>query len=581
MKKRILSLLLCAVMLIPMMLTGCDDGGYSTVQLKQNPITLTIYTITDEKTTDEGLKQAQDAINEITEYDFNTRIVLKAFTADEYKDMLMADIESAAANYEEPEDTLPVDTTAAEDDGEEGITTESKVFVERDEIVYPDLNGTQVDIVLINSIDLYNELVQNGHIQSLDVELQNDAKIINKFVNPIFTDATVGVDEMHYAIPNNRMVGEYEYLLLNKELVDNYYYSPEDILKILQLEEYVEDVNALNPDYIPVLDTYGVGTLSISMLGKESVFGSYVNYGAKPETNAMPKNLLEVSTFRRELAFIHDKTVSGDWVNGEFTEDTKAAAVFLKGDSTVPEVYGDDYYVNVYKYPSATNENVFASMYAVSTYSKSVTRCMQIIEYMVTNHDFRNTFQYGMRDVNYSLDKDNFVTILNDEYVMDPMYTGNQFILYQNDRMTEQELALSANDWELAKKQNSELVASPYLGFSALTTEVLFEDTEGMTESEYSTAEMLKEVEKLSDEYMAKIDQYDSYVAANGAISYEDYLKMLGSEMKSNVYLKAALSAKYTNSPFARYVAWYKFKFSDVIEAAKQEAAAQMGNQGA
>ena len=56
MKKRILSLLLCAVMLIPMMLTGCGDSGYSTVQLKQNPITLTIYTITDEKTTDEGLK---------------------------------------------------------------------------------------------------------------------------------------------------------------------------------------------------------------------------------------------------------------------------------------------------------------------------------------------------------------------------------------------------------------------------------------------------------------------------------------------------------------------------------------------
>lgn len=581
MKKRILSLLLCAVMLIPMMLTGCGDGGYSTVQLKQNPITLTIYTITDEKTTDEGLKQAQDAINEITEYDFNTRIVLKAFTADEYRDMLMADIEEAAANYEEPEDTLPVDTTAGDEGEEEGITTESKVFVERDEIVYPDLNGTQVDIVLINSIDLYNDLVQNGHIQSLDVDLQNDAKIINKFVNPIFTDATVGVDEMHYAVPNNRLVGEYEYLLLNKKLVDSYYYSPEDILKILQLDEFIEDVNTLNPDYIPVLDTYGVGTLSISMLGKPSVFGSYVNYGAKPETNAMPKNLLEVSTFRRELAFIHDNTVAGNWVEGELTDDTKAAAVFLKGDSTVPEVYGDDYYVNVYKYPSATNENVFASMYAVSTYSKSVTRCMQIIEYMVTNHDFRNTFQYGMRDVNYSIDKENFVTILNDEYVMDPMYTGNQFILYQNDRMTEHELALSANDWELAKKQNSELVASPYLGFSALSTEVLYEDTEGMTESQYSTAEILKEVEKLSDEYMAKIEQYDSYVAANGAISYEDYLKMLGSEMKTNVYLKAALNSKYTNSPFARYVAWYKFKFSDVIEAAKQEAAAQMGNQGA
>ncbi len=579
MKKRILSVLLCAVMLIPMMLTGCDDGGYSTVQLKQTPMTLTIYTITDEKTTEEGLQQAEDAINEITEYDYNTRIELKAFTADEYEAMLMADIEEAASNYVEPEDTIPVDTTAAEEEEGEGITTESKVFVERDEIVYPDLNGTQVDIVLINSIDLYNNLVQNGHIQALDAELLGDSKIINKFVNPIMTNATVGIDEAHYAIPNNRLIGEYEYLLLRKDLVDSYYYAPEDIHTILQLEEFVNDVNTLNPEYTPILDTYGVDTLSISMLGTESLFGSYVGYAAKPETNAMPRNLLEVSRYRRELAYVHDLKVAGDWVEGEMSEDPKAAAIFLKGDSTVPETYGDEYYVNVYKYPTATNENVFNSMYSVCTYSKSVSRCMQIIEYMVTNHDFRNTFQYGMRDVNYSIDKDNFVTILNDEYVMDPAYTGNQFIMYQNDRMTEQELALSANDWELAKKQNTELVASPYLGFSALTTEVLYEDTEGMSESQYSTAQMLEEIKKLSDEYMAKVDQYDAYVAANGAMEYDAYLTMLGKEMSSNVYLKAAVSNKYTNSPFARYVAWYKFTFQEVLEAAKQELANQMGNQ--
>jgi len=359
------------------------------------------------------------------------------------------------------------------------------------------------------------------------------------------------------------MIGEYEYLLLRKDLVDSYYYAPEDIHTILQLEEFINDVNTLNPEYTPVLDTYGVDTLSLSMLAGESLFGSYVGYNAQHETNAMPRNLLSVSRFRRELDYVRTLKLAGDWVEGEMSEDPKAAAIFLKGDSTLPEKYADEYYVNVYKYPTATNENVFNSMYAVSTYSKSLTRCMQIIEYMVTNKDFRNTFQYGMRDVNYSIDKDDFVTILNDEYVMDPIYTGNQFIMYQNDRMTEAELALSANDWELAKKQNTEMAASSYLGFSALTTEVIFDDTEGMSESEYSTAEMLNQVQQLSDEYLAKIEGYDAYVAANGAISYLDYLEMLGNEMSANPYLKAALSNKYTNSPFARYVAWYKFNFKD------------------
>ena len=565
MKKRILSILLCAVMIIPMMLlTGCGDDGYSSVQLKQTPMTLTIYTITDEKTTEAGIQQAQDAINEITEYDFNTRIVLKMFTVDEYEQMLEDDLAVAAANYVPPEDTVAVQTSAAEEEEEEGgITTESKVYVERDEIVYPELNGTQVDILLISSIDLYNRLVQNGDIQALDSELIGDSKIISKFVNPTLINCTVGVDGAHYAVPNNRLIGEYEYLLLRKDLVDSYYYAPEDIHTILQLEEFINDVNALNPEYTPVLDTYGVGTLSLSMLAGESLFGSYVGYNAQQETNAMPRNLLSVSRFRRELDYVRTLKNAGDWVEGEMSEDPKAAAIFLKGDSSTPEKYEDEYYVNVYKYPTANNENVFNSMYAVSTYSKSLTRCMQIIEYMVTNKDFRNTFQYGMRDVNYSIDKDDFVTILNDDYVMDPAHTGNQFIMYQNDRMTEAELALSADEWALAKKQNTEMVASSYLGFSALTTEVIFDDTEGMKESEYSTAEMLAQVQQLSDQYLAKIDEYDAYVAANGAISYLDYLEKLGSEMAANPYLKAALSNKYTNSPFARYVAWYKFNFKD------------------
>lgn len=563
MKKRILSLLLCAVMAVmPMVLTGCG-GEYSTVELKQTPMTLTIYTITEEETTEAGIQQAQDAINEITEYDFNTRIVLKMFTADEYEAMLEADIEKAASNYEEPEDTVTAETSAAAEEEEDAeITTESKVYVERDEIVYPELDGTQVDILLISSLDLYNRLVQNGHIQALDSELIGDSKIISKFVNPTMLEATVGIDEAHYAIPNNRMVGEYEYLLLRKDLVDSYYYAPEDIHTILQLEEFVNDVNTLNPEYTPILDTYGVSTLSVSMLAGESVFGSYVGYNAQPETNAMPRNLLDVSRYRRELAYVRTLKNAGDWVEGEMTEDSNAAAIFLKGDSTIPEKYGDEYYVNVYKYPTATNENVFNSMYAVSSYTKGLARCMQIIEYMVTDEDFRNTFQYGARDVNYTIDKDNFVTVLeNNEYVMNPIYTGNQFIMYQNDQMTEQELMLSADDWSLAKEQNKDLVASSYLGFSALTTEVIFEDEEGMSESEYSTAEMLEEVQKLSDEYMAKINQYDAYVAANGAIEFEDYLEMLGKEMSANAYLKAALGNKYTNSPFARYVAWYKFNY--------------------
>ncbi|MBQ7161315.1 MAG: hypothetical protein IJR90_06380 [Clostridia bacterium] len=566
MKKRLICMIFCLVMALSA-LAGCSSSGSSSIVLVDTPMTLTIYAITDEKTTEAGIQQAQDAINAITEYDFATHIVLKLFTADEYVDKLQDDLVIARRRFDasdvpavtEKAETAPADTGESEGDEDGEITTEERVYVERDAVVYPEAEDGQVDILLINSIDLFNDLVNNDDIQPLDVELADSAKLISKFVNPIMLNACKGPSGQIYAVPNNRAVGQYEYLLLRRDLMDSYYYDKDDIHSLLQLQEYIEDVQKINPEVTPLLDTYGVTPLAVSMVeGEDSLYGAYVGYNAQANTNAMPRVLTTVSRYRNELSFLYGLKKSGALVSGEMPEDPDAAAIFVKGDSTIPEKYADKYYVNVYRYPTMTSENVFNSLYAVSTYSKSLRRSMAIINYLMTNYDLRNAFQYGDRDTNYTIDKNDFVTILNDEYVMDPIYTGNMFLLYQNDRMTEEELAFSADNWKLAKEQMVDAVASSYFGFSGATTEVNYPDPSGMSRSEIPAPKMMEEIAKLSREYMNKINSFTGTTD-----EFVEFLKQIGDEMSKDQYVKAASNSRYTNAPYAKYVEWYKQRFSE------------------
>lgn len=73
----------------PLMLTLslCSCGGGLTDQsVASDPQaqTLVMALIKSEKTTDEAIKRVEEAINDITQSEFNTKIVLKMFTLDEY-----------------------------------------------------------------------------------------------------------------------------------------------------------------------------------------------------------------------------------------------------------------------------------------------------------------------------------------------------------------------------------------------------------------------------------------------------------------------------------------------------------------
>ena len=122
--------------------------------------------------------------------------------------------------------------------------------------------------------------------------------------------------------------------------------------------------------------------------------------------------------------------------------------------------------------------------------------------------------------------------------------------------MDETELARSADNWALAKAQMTDTVASSYFGFSPVTTNVYF-DTDGLSQSDIPPAVMMEEIAKLSREYQKKIDAFD------GSGEFIEYLKELGDEMNKDQYVKAATSSRYSNSPYTKYVEWYKQRFNE------------------
>ena len=124
MKKRLLSLLLCAIMVLPIALTGCansstasgDETTSSTSSSSSKAMTLTLYTITDSSTTDEALAQVEEAINVITESDFNTHIILRTATEKQYEKMIsdaVEDIEEQIRIAEEEAAALLAEEEAA------------------------------------------------------------------------------------------------------------------------------------------------------------------------------------------------------------------------------------------------------------------------------------------------------------------------------------------------------------------------------------------------------------------------------------------------------------------------------------
>ncbi len=517
MNKKLSSLFLAMMMVLSMM-AGCSsssgedetvEASADTEEASRISMTLTLWIPTSEDTTEEAILATQDAINSLTQSKYDTAIELHAIPEDEYQDAIDARMEEIAAKKEEEalaEEAAREAAKALKEQGgdaaAEETEEESESETEGDEetyvndlgitvVKYPEVEETQMDIFLVRGYENYARYIEEEAIQQLDSELSGTSKILKTYIYPTFL--TLAKKGGTYAIPNNRPVGEYEYLLINKELVEAYDYDIDDLSSLIKCEDFITDIGYQNLDgVVPLLDTYDASNMVYwSEDGSWSLLGSQITAAMDYNVKCMPKSVISAPVYTNTLLMMKRLQAAGYVGDGTLKEGEKFAVGIIKGDANTLAQYEDEYYSSIYSKPMAEEEDIYGNMFAVSTYSKSLARSMEIITYLNTDTELRTVLQYGAEGVHWQIDPDNEDTIikLSDDYQMDLYSTGNVYMTYPDYGMT-------MADWDAGKQQNLDSMVSPYLTFDFST----------IYEMEGADPNLKDDLAKLSKEYKEQID---------------------------------------------------------------------------
>lgn len=522
MNKRTISLILAFLMLSSLLFTGCsslfgdpeetDPNGTLVEEASNSAMTLSMYVVSAEPVDERTAQLVEDAFNKITKVNFKTQVKLHFETYDKYFEKIEEVVESNlqlalleeeaakalkqarknakaegivtddawfdafyAANpqyeqFRETEELTGEDTTAEETElvTIEGIDNSYTLS----QVKYPEEKPSQIDILWIDSYERYCEYIEREMIQRLDQELSGSSKKLNEYINgELFTWAkwcTSGT----YGIPNNVVIGEYTYLLVNKELAQKYSYNPEELNSLTKCADFLADVKNYEPGVAPILgDIYTTNmyywdidtTTGAINSSKFNVLGSTTVGRTHDPENDMNvtlqcNNVFKNADFTEQLITIQ-KYKDLDYVVAEGAADQKYAVRMIKGPASLEKIYGEEYELNVLEYPRAGYEDIFTNMFAVSEYSRSLSRSMQIITYLNTNSDLRNVLQYGVEGVHYKIDDETGKLVrLNRDYIMNLESTGNVFMAYPEEDM-------DVDAWEWGKKQNLEVKPYLSLGF--------------------------------------------------------------------------------------------------------------------
>jgi hypothetical protein len=644
---------------------GCGDDVVE-IFTKDKPVamTITITTIYDDYDPQnekqvEALLQVQHALNQITETKFNTHVVIQPMKSEDYMNQILSMSEQITAEVEAEKEALDALLQQKKDalrkdpnkkKGQQAKLTNADILkvvgqrkyaskysvigkgfetaanndsvykdaLGRYQTMYPSVTkdgvyadaGKQLDIVLINSSEMYNTMVDKGYLFYLNSEfLGNNTvsnQLIQKYVNQAVYDyIDIGAGSEMYAIPNNTVYGEYGTILVNKALFDEYGYdinfdynpitaaTDRKVDDFSDLENFIKDVmnDSSKSGYKPVLNNPNLDFLSY--YGKQSLMinemVSKYNTDVVPALRCITTSTLFQSHFRTMYQLTklpaNRQPVSAEWLTAEDIKttykDEKFAVAFVKGNIGLLEEFGGteekpgDYYVVASNLPFV-GENAYESMYGISscinadplTADTRKARCYQILELFSTNPQWVNLLTYGVEGEHFefSAHEPGVVVNRNENYTFDRKYAGNLFLQYYSDDMPAELKAYAANNWELAKLQNQKLVISPYAGFMVKTQGKNVETGEiedlvvGKDKDAILVSEILKNWATVEATYYARLyngnqysfADYEAYIQANPGTTMDDYFKAFREElMKEKAYEDITSSRPY--SPASQY----------------------------
>lgn len=492
MKRRLFALMLALAMLCPMVLAGCNSGDSkdtdnSSVQetTTRETVSINMWVVTDEKTTAEAQAAVEEAFNTITKSTYTTYVDLIFVTADEYAETLNAKFQQADELKAQGGSKKPAAATT-ETDGE---TTEALETNEYGVTVlkYPEISEGQIDIVFINGMEQLVELVEQGRLQNLNTHISETgaAKVLTDVIpSELLTYSKINSGT--YGIPNNRVVGEYTYLLVNKDIVtgdangdgtvsgdeiSGTYCNIDDISTFFDCENLIEYIKTNRSDLVPVLEEFNNPYIHYwSEDGEFSILASkksFVSQASDFNPEYGLKNVFSIDEFT-EFELLMKKYETGSYFAKD-VEATKQAQNFgvavMTGDSAIVDEYSENYYVKVISNPTLNNDNLFTSFYGITNYCGNVDRALEIITMLNTDSELRNVLQYGVEGVHYELDENDRVERFNNDYIMNLEDTGNVFIAYPEEGMDD-------DVWERGVKTNLDIKIDPLTGLWSVWSQV-------------------------------------------------------------------------------------------------------------
>ena len=391
------------------------------------------------------------------------------------------------------------------------------------ELVYPEAEENQIDVIYISGYDMYMDYIEKEWIQGLNAYISTTGKKLTYFISPTLLDG-VKVENETYAIPNNVQIGSYTYMLVDKDLAQKYHYPysvfdslvdedcrafMQDICKneaaVLPIDSTFDECMSLytwywNVEFNSKEETMGVPTYTVNTDNKFSILGSYIS---DPSTlgrgqielgftslftdEQYRETFLCLKEYQFNDCFNTDYAGSGEATAIQFTEGNYAmyrnAFYNDKGElkKESDESYGiytdengKEYYLYVAKYPEADEESLYGNMFAVCSNTKYTQACMEVITLLNTDPAVRNLLQYGIKQgehrdgqsPNYKVNK-----------IIDENGNETETITILNDMyqmdikktgncfIAYPEEGLRADYWEDAKAQNNDALIDPLAGF--------------------------------------------------------------------------------------------------------------------
>ena len=545
--KKIISFLLVLVMLSASLIGCAKEEEVVVTTEADDTLTLSMYLMAEKEVSPEVEKQIEDAVNSITKSKYRIQLDLRYYTEEEYYQaldaaFLQADEEAASGSI--------FDDIWDEEEEEESESEEETVLNELGlpELKYPEITDYQVDIFYLSGIDNYNYFDLGGYLQ----DVSNATGGLTADIFPMFLTYMKTLTGGTYAIPTNKAIGQYNFLLLNREAMVDTNYSKGDFTSVVDAncQDFIQLVaESYRDEYVPfytdgnVIDSvpnykyWGVdenGKLceNFSILGAR--FDQSVAY--KSNTSAMNgANLLGNTAFVEHVTTLRGYEFSGYCATEEEKKSDKDFAVgYVTGGAEIYSQYGDKYDVIPLSAPIFTTDDIFGDMFALGIYNSDISRTMNIINLMNTNVEFKNLLLYGIEGTHYEFVESDELDENGDPYKLvrrktddngEPLYlmanekTGNTFNAY----------TLEGQDpkWtEYAKIQNREAIVSLALGFSA--------NYDGY---EVNTQE-LKDIAALSKKI------YDGIMACETADELDKYIKKQKTAIDNNASFKAVITDK-------------------------------------